>query len=651
VPDVFVSYDRDDRVAAEQIAHGLEESGFSVWWDRDLQAGVEFSPEIERQLDAAKTVVVLWSAASRESGWVRDEAQQARDHNKLIPVRLDESPPPLGFRQTHSLDFNSWNGDHSSSDFNQLLDTIRQFVGSAGANAARSPRKNSICVLPFLNMSGDPEQEYFSDGITEDIITDLSKISALFVIARNSAFTFKNKNVGISEVARQLEVSHVLEGSVRKSGGRVRITAQLIDGETGGHVWAERYDRDLDDIFALQDEISAAIVNALKLKLLRREKAAIEHRGTSNIDAYDLYLRGKRQAFGSDQILERTVLLEAATRLAPNYADAWGALADQRALLRFQRSGAEREHIAAAAASEAERALALDPNNLEALVAQYHLLPTIGRPSEAEALLDRMQTVAPNSAETLGWRALHLLLIGRNGEAIDVSQRAYKADPLDPSAANMRARALWHAGRYTEARRGFEDGLAKWPEHHYMAGNLLFILVHTQDWAAVDALIAPDRVAQFPSKEFERTFPPYASIMRDPSPASRSRPIEAARRRFAETGSADFFQLQWAAELGFEEEAHAIALRARFAPVGRSSDMLDYDAYRPTLLFNSMFPQFRRDPRFVKLCTRLGLVNYWQTTQRWPDCVGEVASYYDFKAECEKVARGPQLPAADQPGA
>ena len=128
----------------------------------------------------------------------------------------------------------------------------------------------SICVLPFANMSGDPEQEYFSDGISEDIITDLSKVSALAVTARNTAFTFKGKHVDVGQVARQLKVSHVLEGSVRKAGQRVRITAQLIDGTSGSHVWAERYDRDLNDIFALQDEISQAIVAAMKLKLLPR---------------------------------------------------------------------------------------------------------------------------------------------------------------------------------------------------------------------------------------------------------------------------------------------------------------------------------------------------------------------------------------------
>src|SRR5260370_5995738 len=142
-------------------------------------------------------------------------------------------------------------------------------------------------------MSGDPEQEYFSDGIREDIIAALSKVSALSVIARNSAFAFKGKNVDVLQVARQLKVSYALEGSGRKAGGRVRITAQLIDGARNDHVWAERYDRDLTDIFALQDEISEAIVKALKLKLLPEEKKAIERRGTDSVEAYNLYLMAR----------------------------------------------------------------------------------------------------------------------------------------------------------------------------------------------------------------------------------------------------------------------------------------------------------------------------------------------------------------------
>jgi TolB-like protein/class 3 adenylate cyclase len=193
--------------------------------------------------------------------------------------------------------FNFYTADAGNSDRPKKLIEARPEQRSAALSAEKATHwggRFSICVLPFNNMSGDPEQEYFSDGITEDIITDLSKVSALSVIARNSAFAFKGKHVDVLQVARQLKVSHVLEGSVRKAGGRVRITAQLIDGVQNDHVWAERYDRELNDIFALQDEISEAIVKALKLKLLPEEKKAIERRGTESVDAYNLFLMARQ---------------------------------------------------------------------------------------------------------------------------------------------------------------------------------------------------------------------------------------------------------------------------------------------------------------------------------------------------------------------
>src|ERR1700736_2790998 len=175
--------------------------------------------------------------------------------------------------------FNFYTDDAGNSDPPKKVVSAkydnRSPSGTASEKATNRAEHFSICVLPFANMSGDAEQEYFSDGISEDIITDLSQVSALHVVSRNTAFTFKAKSVDVRQVASQLKVSHVLEGSVRKAAGRVRITAQLIDGSNDSHVWAKRYDRDLNDIFALQDEISHAIVDALKVTLLPEEKKAI----------------------------------------------------------------------------------------------------------------------------------------------------------------------------------------------------------------------------------------------------------------------------------------------------------------------------------------------------------------------------------------
>src|SRR5437762_545517 len=240
----------------------------------------------------------------------------------------------------------------------------------------------SICVLPFANMSGDTEQEYFSDGISEDIITDLSNVSALHIVSRNTAFTFKGKPVDVRRVATQLNVSHVLEGSVRKAGGRVRITAQLIDGSNDSHVWAERYDRDLNDIFALQDEISRAIVDALKVKLLPEEKKAIERRGTENVGAYNLYLMARESyATGFDGDARRLDgiirMCGRAVEIDPKYADAWALMALAEMLVR-----AITARDSDGGLSAAERALSLNPDLAEAHAVKARILSEENRHDE-----------------------------------------------------------------------------------------------------------------------------------------------------------------------------------------------------------------------------------------------------------------------------
>ena len=219
---VFLSYDREDTVRARTIALALEKAGHSVWWDQIIKAGAQYGNEIEQALKDSDAVVVLWSERSIDSAWVRDEAAAGRDSGRLVPVTLDSCAPPLGFRQYQTLDLSSG----KSKKLNELLHAIASIAGEAPTGTAakedqdqqQSARQYSICVLPFVNMSGDFEQEYFSDGISEDIITDLSKVSALSVVARNTAFTFKGKPVRVPDVARELNVTHVLEGSVRKSG-------------------------------------------------------------------------------------------------------------------------------------------------------------------------------------------------------------------------------------------------------------------------------------------------------------------------------------------------------------------------------------------------------------------------------------------------
>ena len=273
----------------------------------------------------------------------------------------------------------------------------RLTAGAASLGQARAEdRSASICVLPFTNMSDNRQQEYFSDGITEDIITDLSKVASLYVVARTTAFTFKDKNLDASQVASQLRVGHVLEGSVRRASGRVRVTAQLIDGATGGHVWAERYDRDFGDIFALQDEISEAVVAALKLKLAPEDRQAIERRSTTDTKAFELYLLARHLYVagreGDRRSLEAIVRLSArATEVDPNYAQAWALLALAQTWLHDWFSVEDDGHAAV------DRALALSPGLADALAVKARRLMFEQRLDEAFAHIEAAFASEPDS--------------------------------------------------------------------------------------------------------------------------------------------------------------------------------------------------------------------------------------------------------------
>jgi adenylate cyclase len=323
------------------------------------------------------------------------------------------------------------------------------------------PRKLSICVLPFSNMSGDAEQEYFSDGISEDIITDLSKVSALRVVSRNTAFTFKGKHVDLPQVARQLKVSHVLEGSVRKAGGRVRITAQLIDGAADGHIWAERYDRDLNDIFALQDEISEAIVKALRLKLLPEEKKAIEQRGTGNVEAYNLYLMARQysvtgnlgDARRGEAILR---ICRRAVELDPNYARAWSLVAVTQVNLRFYVGQGGDNGLEAA-----ERALSVDEDLAEAHAAKADVLTFKAEYDEALAEIGEALRLDPESYEVNRAAGRLYYSLRRIEDAVRHLEKAAALMETDYWAAGMLPPCYKALGDEDGARRAAKLALAR----------------------------------------------------------------------------------------------------------------------------------------------------------------------------------------------
>ena len=438
---VFLSYASEDAQAAGAICEALRSAGIEVWFDQNaLRGGDAWDAAIRRQIRECALFVPIISSntEARGEGYFRLEWKLAVERSQLqadgeaflCPVAIDATPEsaprvPERFRERQ------WIRVTGSAAHAKLVESVERLLrtNEGGATMASpatpgSAASLSVCVLPFANMSGDPEQEYFSDGISEDIITDLSKVSALSVTARNTAFTFKGRAVDVKRVASQLQVSHVLEGSVRKSGGRVRITAQLIDGATGLHAWAERYDRNLDDIFALQDEIATAIVKALKLKLLPEEKKAIERRGTTNAEAYKIYLMAHemrmRGNIGSPRWSETIIrLCNRAVEIDPGYARAWALMAVAQRI-RHMMLASEGDSGRAAA----EKALALDPALADSHCAMAGVLHAEGRDGEALLEVEKAIALDRDSYEVITTAARYYTGVRRYAEAIPLWEKS-----------------------------------------------------------------------------------------------------------------------------------------------------------------------------------------------------------------------------------
>ena len=290
-----------------------------------------------------------------------------------------------------------------------------------------------ILVLPFANVSNDPDQEYFSDGIAEDIITDLSKVSAISVVARSTTFSLKGLSVNVSDLAQRLDLTHVVEGSVRKAGTQLRINTQLVDAETGQPIWAERFDRDLTDIFALQDEISRAVVGALKLRLIESERQAIQSRPTDNPQAYEIFLQARHHHLRADlrNSLIASRLLRQALEIDPNYDRAWAMLACCQSLI----SGVDPD--ADNGLDAAERALALNPDLPEALAAKGRVLGELGQFDEALVLHERSLSLDPDSYDVRLHYGRTSFVLGRYGDAIQHWERASELHQYDISCITM----------------------------------------------------------------------------------------------------------------------------------------------------------------------------------------------------------------------
>ena len=356
-------------------------------------------------------------------------------------------------------------GEHDLKNIGYPVRVFNVGMGSAPLRSKaklseQAVEKPSIAVLPFNNMSGDPEQEYFSDGIAEDIITDLSKISGLFVVGRNTSFTYKGKVLQLQQVAAELGVKFLLEGSVRKSGNRVRVTGQLIDGTTGGHLWADRYDRDLDDIFAIQDEITNSIVAQLKVRLVPGEKQEIERAPTGNVEAYNYYLKARQlfHAFTKSYLILAKEMFAKAVEIDPNYARAYAGMASciSRLWGMYNVPTVAEELLAIT-----DKALALDPNLSEAHAARGEALANSGRRVEAAAAFEKALELDPNSFDASLSYARFCVTEGQPDKAIEYYLRAIEIQPDDSQAPMLLQIVYRSVGRMEESEKYGRLGLKR----------------------------------------------------------------------------------------------------------------------------------------------------------------------------------------------
>ena len=489
--DIFISYARADRDKVEKLAAALEAEGYSVWWDRNIVGGDDFSADIERELDAAKAVIVGWSHAGSKSKWVKDEASIAADTGKMIAVSLDGADPPIGFRQYHCLGLKDWNGAAGDDAFSDVARAAATRVNGEAftpvpASAAPSrggaahkwrrgsmvggvaallfliacglifvAMKNSgapddppveaaangvgLAVLPFVNLSSDPEQEYFVDGLTEELLDWLAKIDGLNVPGRTTSFQFKGYADDLRDIGQRLGVQYLLEGSVRKSGDTLRITAQLIEAENGFHLWSETYDRQLDDIFIIQDNIAERVVTALLGEIALPENIAIA--GLRNVDpkAHELYLKGR--GLWTSRNPQAVASFRAATEIDPDHylAQAYLAVALAMEFRNSARNDTQAEMNAALA-----KAVALRPDNSDVLFAEGWVTEMSSRALDGRTLrLTQMREDAAAFYE----RAYHanprnveaLFAMARNSDDDD-DLIAYQEKILDVDPGFVRAR-------------------------------------------------------------------------------------------------------------------------------------------------------------------------------------------------------------------
>lgn len=512
-PRVFLSYSRQDRARAVKIIRGLEAHGIAVWWDGMLEVGQAFAHSTETALETADAVVVLWSEAAVQSHWVRDEATRGRDRGCLVPVSLDGAQPPLGFRQIQYIKFSAWHGRSNAHEMVELVQALRAttavpnrqltfaasglvpkrglsrrsaiVLGAGGILAtsglaawkggllgAAGPR-NSVAILPFRNLSGDPAQSYFSDGLSEELRTTLSLNRGLEVAAQTSTAALRDQGKSLRDIAAALNVAFVLDGSVRRAADTVRIAARLIDGSSGFEKWAESFDRKADDVLAVQSEIAIYVADALAA----RTTAVAGIGRTKDGAAWDQYLRGRALfKLAASEATDRGALaaFDAALARDPKFALAHSARAGALwVVASTYASGAQARTLQQQAVEAANTAVRLAPDMAEGQFALGFVLSNTVLDQRAARLpFEKSVELGFGNADILTGFCDYASANGRFDDARKAIVRAQRLDPLNPSVLRTAAMLEFSSRNYAAAETALGAALIVNPKggliHRYL---------------------------------------------------------------------------------------------------------------------------------------------------------------------------------------
>ena len=517
---LFLSYARADEPFARKLATALEQAGFTIWWDAMIEGGAAFGRSIAEALERADAVLVLWSKTSIDSDWVKDEAAQGRDRHRLIPLAIDGTPPPLGFHQYQTIDLSHWNGRRTAPQFASLERAVAAALGQKpaaqaaqarvdrrdlliGGSAAaaiavgggawllwdREIRRNgealSIAVLPFRNLSGDRAQDYFADGLTDEVRTALTRISELQVLAGTSTEEATGKD-NPKVIASALGVGFLLNGSVQRAGEMVRIAIDLVDGRTGFSRWSQSVDRKLTDIFAVQSDIARLVAGAMSIQVATAEPAP---GGTRNVSAYENYLQGRALFnLARDETSDRAALthFEMAIAEDPKFALAYAARS--RALMVIAGEHAdvsELKPLYSEAIVAARQSVGLAPDLAEGhLALGYAMFAGKMDIRGAWPSYERAYRLGHGNADIALLYALYCSRAGRPDEAKKAVERAVLLDPLNPRAFRPQGSVAYAARRFADALPPLQRALQLNPKMtfaHSLAGNALLGLGRTAD--------------------------------------------------------------------------------------------------------------------------------------------------------------------------